>query len=181
MTQVMSYGVRPPIVRRINFRMVTIIAVFAALVGYPVYTYVKAQHNGGIESVGNGYHVDLKALGNFPFNENTGTLADVPEKFRQLDGKQVTLEGFVYAPNSASDDINSFQFVYNVTKCCFSGPPQVQERVFAVVPEGKTFPNPGMYTMVQISGVMHVAVVKDDGGKISSVYTLNLNGAKLVS
>ena len=180
MSQVMSYGVRPPMVSRINLRMVTIIVVFGALVGYPVYTFVKASHNGGIEATGNGYHVDLKALGNFPFNDTTGTLADVPDKFRQLDGKQVTLEGFCYAGNQASDRINNFQFVYNVTKCCFAGPPQVQERVFAVV-RGGGIPDPGMYTMVQLSGVMHVAVVKDEGGKISSVYTLDVNGAKLVS
>ena len=181
MSQVMSYGVRQPRLRRINFRMLTIVAVFGVLVGYPVYTFVKAQRNGGIEQVHGGYHVDLKAIGNFPFNDTTGTIKDVPKQFRDLDGKQVTLEGFVYAPNAASDDIDSFQFVYNVTRCCFSGPPQVQERVFAVVPPGRRFPNPGMYTMVQISGVMHVAVVKDDAGKTSSVYTLNLNGAKLVS
>ena len=183
MSQVMSYGVQQPKTRgfRVNYRMIAVIVVFGVLVGYPVYTFVKAQQNGGIEHTAAGEMVDLKALGNFPFNENTGTVNDVPEKFRSLDGKQVILEGFCYAPNAASDDINSFQFVYNVTRCCFSGPPQVQERVFAVVPDGKRFPNPGMYTMIQISGVLHVKVVKDDGGKISSIYTLDVNGAKQVS
>ncbi len=180
MSQVVSYGVRPPLGRRINWRMVTIVAVFGVLVGFPVYTFVRAQANHGIDRVAGGYHVDLKALGNFPFNENTGTLADVPKQYRDLDGKQVSLEGFVYAPNSASDRVNQFQFVYNVTKCCFAGPPQVQERVFAVIP-GQGIYDPGMYTMVQLSGTLHVAVIKDDAGKASSVYTLVVNGAKQVS
>ena len=67
-----------------------------------------------------------------------------------------------------------------MTKCCFGGPPRVQERVFAVVP-GQGLLDPGMYTMIQLSGILHVAVVKDDAGKASSVFTLTVNGAKLVS
>ena len=46
MSQVMSYGVRPSLGRRINWRMVVIVAVFGTLVGYPVFTFVKAQMNG---------------------------------------------------------------------------------------------------------------------------------------
>lgn len=180
MPEVMRYGVRPSIGRRVNWRMITIVTVFGLLVGYPVYTFVKAQVTGGIEKVAGGYHVDLKALGNFPFNDQTGTVADIPKQFRDLDGKQVTLEGFVYNPNAASDRVNQFQFVYNIAKCCFGGPPQVQERVFAVVP-GEGIYDPGMYTMVQLSGVLQVQVVKDDAGKASSVYTLKVNGAKPVS
>lgn len=100
MTQVMSYGVKPSIGRRINVRMITVVAVFGLLVGFPVYTFVKAQLNGGVEHTSYGEKVDLKAMGNFPFNESNGTVNDIPLKFRALDGKQVILQGFVYAPNS---------------------------------------------------------------------------------
>jgi hypothetical protein len=178
MSQVMSYGVQQRKSWQINFRMLTILAVFGGLVGYPVYQFIKASQNGGIEHTADGDLVDLKAIGNFPFNEMAGTINDVPAKWRALDGKQVILDGYVYAPNSSGDRVNQFQFVYNVTKCCFSGPPQVQERVFAVTPKGG-MPDPGMYTMVRISGKMHVEVVKDETGKVSSIYRLDVNGAQL--
>ncbi len=182
MTQVMSYGVRPSIGRRINFRMVTIIAVMGLLVGYPVYTFVKAQVNGGIEWTGKGAAlVDLKALGNFPFNDENGRVADVPKRFRDLDGKQVTLEGFMYCGSSAADRVPDCQFVYSISKCCFGGPPLVQERVFGVAPRGGAMYNYGTQQMIRLTGRMHVQVTKDPGGKISSIYKLDVTDEQPVS
>ena len=172
--QVMSYGSRPPIGRRVNWRMIVILGVFGVLVGYPVFTYVKATMNGGIEHTANGELVDLKAMGNFPFDEHNGSLADVPADFRKLDGKRVILEGFMYDPQNATDQTHAFQFVYNVSKCCFSGPPKVQERVYAVVPHGAVEFR-GQEAFVRLTGTMHVAIVKDSvSGTVSSVYTLDV-------
>ena len=171
---VVSYGTRPPLGRRVNWRMVTVVSVIAILVGFPVYTFVKAQLNHGIEQVGNGFYVDLKAMGNFSFDDHAGTLADVPAEFRTLDGKQVTLDGYMYSDQSAADQLNNFQFVYNVNKCCFGGPPKVQERVFAVVPHKGMVYNLGQFTMVRLTGTMHVEIVRDSGGTISSVYRLDV-------
>ena len=180
MTQVMNYGVRPSLARRINFRMLAIVAIFGVIVGAPVYSFVKASLNHGVERVGNGFAVDLKALGSFPFDERAGTLTQVPKDYQKLDGKQVTLEGFMYTGQSAADQVNNFQLVYNVSKCCFGGPPKVQERVFAVVPNHQAVYNPGMYTMVRVTGKMHVAIIKDDQGTISSVYKLDVAGLEPV-
>src|SRR6059058_2076282 len=80
--------------------------------------------------------VDLKALGNFPFDQNNGSINDIPPAFRALEGKKVLLDGFMYSPRNAGDKGHEFQLVYNVTKCCFSGPPQVQERVYGYVHSG---------------------------------------------
>jgi hypothetical protein len=182
MTQVVSYAARPPLARRVNFRMLTIIAVFAALVGYPVYTFIQASLNHGIQTVaGGGKLVDLKAMGNFPFDGHNGTIGDIPQVYRDLDGKQVSVDGYVYAGSDASDKINHFQFVYNVNKCCFGGPPQVQERVFAIVPNHGVIYNPGMYTMMRLTGTMHVKVIKDDVGNISSVYTMAVSDIRPLS
>src|ERR1700722_16437178 len=166
---------RMPITQRINFRMIAVAAVVLFLVGYPIYTYLDAAITGGVENAGNGMKkVDLKALGNFPFAEKASTIKDVPEKWRALDGQKVILEGFMYAGNSAADNINNFQFVYNVAKCCFGGPPRVQERVFTRVPDGGTVPYYYGY-MMRCTGTLHVAVVKNEAGETNSVFTMDLD------
>src|SRR5271154_3433617 len=164
-----------PLSQRINFRMIAVVGVVLFLVGYPIYTYLDAAITGGVENAGNGMKkVDLKALGNFPFDEKTSTINDVPQKWRALDGQKVILEGFMYAGNSAADNINRFQFVYNVAKCCFGGPPRVQERVFTIVPNGGTVPY--YYgDMVRCTGTLHVQVVKNEAGTTNSVYVMVLD------
>src|SRR5437763_2495423 len=118
---------KTPLSERINLRMVLVAAVALFLIGYPVYTYVSAARSHGISRQGDLQVVDLKALGNFPFDESNSTIKDIPPVYRELDGKRVALDGFMYAGNSAGDEVSAFQFVYNITKCCFNGPPRVQE------------------------------------------------------
>ena len=176
MSTVMEYGVKRPIGERINFRLLTIAVVFATLVGYPVYRVVRLQMTHSIEKNGDRLDVDLKALGNFQFNDATGTVADVPPDFRALDGKKVALEGFVYSTDR-TDRVNKFEFVYNIQKCCFGGPPKVQERVFAKL-GGDGIPNFGAYQEVRLVGTLHVKVTKDsdaDANKITAVYTIDVN------
>jgi hypothetical protein len=166
---------RMRITQRINFRMIAVAAVVLFLVGYPIYTYLDESISGGVHNVGNGMKaVDLKALGNFPFDEKVSTINDVPQKWRGLDGQKVVLEGFMYAGNSAADNINRFQFVYNIAKCCFGGPPRVQERVFTIVPNGGTVPYYYM-EMVRCTGTLHVAVHKNEVGTTDAVYTMDLD------
>ena len=166
---------KTPWSQRINFRMIAVAAVVLFLVGYPIYTYLDAAITGGVENAGNGMKkVDLKALGNFPFDDKLSTINDVPQKWRDLDGQKVILEGFMYAGNSAANDINRFQFVYNIAKCCFGGPPRVQERVFTIVPNGQTVPY--YYgEMVRCTGTLHVKVMKNEAGTTSSVYMMDLS------
>jgi len=165
---------RMPITQRINFRMIAVAAVVLFLVGYPIYTYLDETVTGGVHNVGNGMKaVDLKALGNFPFDEKISTINDVPQKWRALDGQKVILEGFMYAGSSAADNIHAFQFVYNIARCCFGGPPRVQERVFTVVPGGTV---PYYYgEMVRCTGTLHVKVQKNEVGTTDKVYTLDLD------
>jgi len=158
------------------------LVIFLAIVTSPIFcfafVFIRHTLTGGIQQHSDYAEVDLKDLGNFPLNEYESTISDVPARWRGLDGKRVLLEGFMYAPNSAGGDVNNFQFVYNITKCCFSGPPQVQERVFVRVPSGAVPYEDGI--MVNVTGTLHVNVVKD-GGKIISVYTLDLEKVDQVS
>ncbi len=142
---------RRPLSQRINFRMIAVAAIVLFLVGYPIYTYLDETVTGGVHNIGNGMKsVDLKALGNFPFDEKTSTIKDIPEKWRALDGQKVVLEGFMYAGTSAADNINNFQFVYNVAKCCFGGPPRVQEPRLDLRPQWRNSP-----LLLQRIGTLH--------------------------
>jgi hypothetical protein len=162
---------RPPLASRINTRLITIAVVFGILVGYPAFTYVKHHLSGGIEKLGDAYAVDLKTMGYFPFNDATDTIAAVPPRFAALDGKKVALEGFVVPIDGSSD----FQFVYNVQKCCFGGPPQVQERVFGRFNKGAVSAIPGIDQEVRCIGILHVKVDRDPvSQKCTKLYTMDV-------
>jgi hypothetical protein len=173
MAPVIDYGVKRPLSERINFRMLTVIGVFLLLVGIPVYQFLSAEMTHGIQKDGSLYRVNLKQMGYFPFNDMTGTVNDIPPEFRKLDGKEVALEGFIFPMDGSGDKVHSFQLVYNIQKCCFSGPPQVQERVFAVVPNGSVDYNP---EEIRAIGTVHVVLNRDrDTGKIITVYTMDVH------
>jgi len=172
----MESAVKIPLSERFNFRVIIFVGVIALLVGYPVYVLVREQVSGGVRSAGGGYtQVNLKALGNFEFDNSNGTINDVPAKWRELDGKKLVLEGEIYAPNEASDEIHRFELVYNIQKCCFNGPPKVQERVFCIVPDGKT----AQYVSgtARVKGTLHINV-KSDMGKINALYVLDVHSVE---
>jgi hypothetical protein len=155
----------------ISFRLI----IFLAIVSFPFcwfgYVILNQTLTGGIQRHGDYSEVDLKSLGNFPLDGSNGTVNDIPSRWRDLDGKRVLLEGFMYAPNAAGYQVNDFQFVYNISKCCFNGPPLVQERVFVSAPKGGV---PYYSDLVRVVGTLHVSVVKE-AGIIKSVYTLDLD------
>src|SRR5207249_4376754 len=99
-------------------------------IGYPVYVLVDAQISGGIKDAGGGYkQVDLKAMSLFTFDQDNGTIKDIPKKWRDLEGQKVILEGELWSPASAGPHGASVQLCYSIAKCCFQGPPQVQHFV----------------------------------------------------
>src|SRR2546423_12874784 len=106
-----------PLSERINLRMIVFIAIIALLVGYPVYILISEQLSGGIHTAGGYVETNLKAMGNFEFSETNGTITDVPQKWRELDGKKLVLVGEMYAGTNASDEVRNFQLVYSIAKC----------------------------------------------------------------
>lgn len=111
--------------------------------------------------------VDLKALGAFPFNDQTGTEQDIPEEFRKLDGKNVSLMGMMWTPAFAGANVPEFQLVYNIQRPYYRSP-QVQERVFV------QFSNRIQWfdQLVRVRGTLHVKLLRNETGTIYSVYTL---------
>ncbi len=170
MTQSMTTASYPTR-KRINFRLI----IFLVVVCFPFlaigYVLLNDRLTGGIEHHGKYDEVNLKAMGNFPFDQNNGTIDSVPARWRQLDGKRVMLEGFMWAGGSAAPRITDFQFVYSISRCCFNGPPLVQERIFAHT-KGDT-PVPYYGDMVKIVGTLHVNVQKE-AGVVTTVYTMDV-------
>jgi len=160
-----------PAKQGLNFRLI----LFIAIVGLPLlgvsWLMVQGLLNKGVTWHGDYAEVDLKALGNFPFDKNHGTRDDVPSRWRELDGKKVELKGFMFSPLSARNG-TEFQFVYNVNKCCFSGPPQVQERVYGH--SRSEIPILSVYDFAKVVGILHVRVVRDESGAIHSVFDLDV-------
>lgn len=171
-----------PLRERVNFRMIAFLALAAGPFLAVFYLFVTPLITGGITRSGDHFQVDLKMLGNFPFNQEAGTIDEVPQRYRELDGKRVALRGFMFSPTSASGRGTEFQFVYDVNKCCFGGVPQVQERVFARVPPGrKDVEIYSQYDLADLVGVLHVDVVRDkETGVPLKVFTLDVESARRV-
>jgi hypothetical protein len=161
-----------PLRERFNFRIIGFGLFVLMLLGYPMYVYVDSVVSGGIKDAGDGYKlVDLKAMSSFLFDQNAGTINDVPAKWRALDGQRVILEGEMWQPTSAGNSVDTFELVYSIAKCCFSGPPQIQHFIHSKVVDGKSV---GYYPgLVRVRGTLHVDV-KKDAGKIVSVYQFDV-------
>ena len=169
----MDTTVHVPLSERINVRMIVFAVLLFVLIGVPTYWYLDAAITGGVKDVGGGYkEVDLKAMSNFIFDQTSGTINDVPEKWRKLDGQKVILYGEMWQPYQAGDSVGGFELVYSIAKCCFSGPPQVQHFVKATVVNGKKV---GYYDgLVKVTGTLHVNVKKSEG-KVERVYELDVD------
>lgn len=166
--------------RRVNVRLMVFLAVIAVPFLLIAGLFIRNAMSGGVIDRGGYKDVDLKALGNFPFSNLGGTIQDVPEQFRKLDGQKVRLTGFMYSPEAAGDYGNRFEFVYNVNKCCFNGPPQVHERVFCKAKRGSPiFEN---WVFVETIGTLHVRLVRDPETQvIKSVYDLDVETVRQLS
>jgi hypothetical protein len=173
-------GEKIPLRERINFRMVLFIGLIALLVGYPIYVLIDAQVSGGIHAAAGGYtEVDLKAMSTFQFDQANGTIDDVPQRWRALDGKKVIVHGEMWNAQGAGPTVDNFELVYSIAKCCFSGPPQIQHFVHSKAQQNARL---GLYDgTVEVKGTLHVNVKKDkDAGRVASVYQLDVESVEPV-
>ena len=165
-----------PLSERINLRMVAFGLFVLALVAFPAYWYLSVALTGGIRDAGNGYKdVDLMSMVTFPFDQKYGTAADVPEKYRALNGQKVILTGEMVPMQSAAPEIDAFSLVYSVAKCCYNTEPQVQHFVHSTVKNGRKVP---YYAgLVRVSGTLHVNVKKAEG-KVDSVFQFDVENVE---
>ena len=157
--------------RAINFRLVLLLALLALPFLYFGYVIIDQALTGGVTDRGDYLEVDLKSLGQFPFDPVQDDTGSIPEKWRKLDGKKVMLTGEMYAGGSAAPQVPAFELVYSIQKCCFGGPPRVQERVFVRAPAGKTVPF--FWQPVRVVGTLHVNARKVEG-QVVSVFDMEI-------
>jgi len=109
--------------------------------------------------------IDLQTIGAFPFDEEHGTLQEIPEAVRMLDGRRVSIEGFMI-PMDETDAVREFAIVPALPSGGRDGrPPRVTECVVAEMPAGKT--TPYSWNRIRVDGTFHVSVKTDDGFVVS--------------
>jgi hypothetical protein len=173
---VIDYNAKPAPRRLawLNVRVLLFASVFLLIFGVPAYIYLDQTLTGGIKHRADGtLDVDLKTISLFSLDQQSGTLDDVPARFRELDGKKVTLVGEIWAPGAAGNYVGGFDLCYSVAKCCFSGPPQAQHFV-KTTPSKPGAPIPYYGGLVRCTGTLKVNVTRD-ADKITSVYQLSLD------
>jgi hypothetical protein len=153
---------------RFGLTLAFVVLSFILLLALPVCWVVKSHY----PFLGRPpYAVDLKALSNFDFDDHNGTIGDIPQQDRDLDGKEVSLEGFI-APTSVSEDkLKGFELIYNVAQRDH-GPPRVQDRVFAHVINGTVDYSADE---IRVTGLLHIKLNKDpDTHKIVTVFMMDV-------
>src|SRR5262245_53800034 len=91
-------SVKVPLRERINIRMI----IFILIVGFPfawvAYTFCsEMMHQGVLGKEGDYTKVELKWMSTFDFDQTNGRITDIPQRWRDLDGKKVILRGEIYA------------------------------------------------------------------------------------
>jgi hypothetical protein len=129
----------------------------------------------GLYQFSGGYQrVDLKALGDFTLDPERGTISDVPARFRELDGRRIEADGFMWDVTATGNRVRRFQFVYEI-RSSFGRPPLVQERIFATVPRWRGIAY--LPDLCRLYGTLHVNVVHDASGVVTSVFTMDVEPA----
>ena len=164
-----------PVGSTINFRMLAFAGIVLFLLGWPAYTFVSTMVHHGVFDRGDYLEVDLKAIGFFEMNPRTATIDVVPPDYRPLDGKRVLLQGEIYQPQAAFGVMKDFTLVYSVTKCCWGGPPKVQESVLATVSKKAKVDYEGTGVYYNVMGTLHITMKRDPvTNDIVEVYHLDV-------
>jgi hypothetical protein len=151
------------------------VLLFLAIVLLPVlgvgYIAVSGAMSGGVRELPDGtVFVDLKRMSDFDFHPAVGTIEDVPEQWRQLDGERVVLEGQMWEPSRVDGGVKDFELVYSIDDCCFSGEPKIQHFVQASVNDGNEVRYHGD-DYVRVVGTLKVDVTRENG-RVNGVYHL---------
>jgi hypothetical protein len=119
--------------------------------------------------------VDIQALGNINLDQRDAKLSDVPQRFRDLEGQRVKLEGGMWAPTARQlgVGVGSFQLISPSFMHDHHRAPLAQWFISAAVKPGATI----YYSdqPVEVYGVFHVHLVRDDTGMLKSVYSIDVD------
>ena len=168
---------KPPLTERINFRIITFVAVLIGIFLFLFGGAIRQLMTGGIVDRGDYLEVDLFTISNFEMDQSAATDQSVPADFRGLDGKRVQLIGEMYRPMEVpgTGEVRRFDLVYSISKCCVTSSPKIQHFIQATVLKDKQVKyHPGL---VKVVGTLHVGVQKQDG-RIISVYRMDVESTE---
>ena len=114
--------------------------------------------------------VELKAIGNFDFDQVNGTINDVPPQWRALDGNRVRITGDLmpWSGNGPSQVLlGRWQYGYR-------GPPRVQQFVLARAKPGNTLVLPDGDSVV-VAGALHVKIEHERDGHLGFIYVMDVD------
>jgi hypothetical protein len=124
-------------------------------------------------------HRSARSLGAFIFNQVNGTVSDIPGQIRSLDGKSVTITGYIWAPISANGkSMTSFELTDNLDGSGHHGPPLVQHFIHAVVPPEDSAQY--SFGLVRLHGIFHVDV-QHNAGKVSRIFSITVQRIEPIS
>ncbi len=152
-------------------RVALLVLIVLVPLGALGYIYWDFQRTGGIQALPDGYKlVDLKAMTTFDFDQQNGTAAQIPDRWRALDGEKVVLEGEMFTSRSATGTVDSFDLVYSIANCCYGSEPQVQHFV-----KSEAIGDPVKFYRVPVraKGTLRVDVQKSEG-RVASVFHLDV-------
>ena len=156
---------------KITPQMLLFAGTIVCVLSYPLYVYVESIRHQGIKPMGDVYEVDLMAMTRFDIDQVDADTEDIPQRWRELDGKRVKLKGEMLSPYATGGRLSGFDLVYSIVGCHFSGPPKVQNYVRVTVPPNAEVNfRPGF---VHVIGTLEVGVEKAKG-RIKSVFRLKV-------
>ena len=137
------------------------------------YVYLNTALGDGVRVAADGYkHVDLQKMSSFAFDQRNGTIDDVPEAWRKLDGQKVILDGEIAPGKAAAGRVDKFELVWSVGDCCMTATPQIQHFVQCSTADGETTK---VYRQpVRVRGTLRVDVRRDESKNIVGVYWLDV-------
>jgi len=155
----------------VNPRLMLLVMGFAGFIGHLELPLLQHDIAFGVIRQSDICQCDLKSLGSFKFDDLTGTVQDIPGVYRQLDGRKVSMEGFMVSSGGDDERLSKFAFVYDLFPQSRSG---VQQKVFVFTRDHQTVEY--MADEVRIFGTLHVKPDREsDTGKVVSIYTLDLD------
>jgi hypothetical protein len=122
--------------------------------------------------------VDLKSLGNFTFDSEGGRTLDIPAQWRELDGRRVSMSGYLINPQPPGPGLQWYCLVYQLNWPELRGPPLIQERVYANLAASSH--SVSAYDLVHVYGVLHVSVQRDQFGTIRSIFRMDVESASVL-
>jgi hypothetical protein len=97
----------------------------------PVFDYSTVN---ALETENGAIKADFDFLGGFDYERD----GRIPEKVKELNGRPVSVTGFMLPSDFDSEEVRSFMMLDHRKGCCFDSTPRVNEFVYVEMPEGKS-------------------------------------------